>query len=199
MTFNTRTTYTQKPVRLAIRLWGAADQNTMSQVPISIPWHREYWYIQLKAHLKPHSIKSSNTPARYTNIWYVCLLERVYLNWLGSCYNVWYVYNNGVHGPEPRSSGENTSSNPQVYIGFGSQGIVHLSRFVWQALVDCMNYFLISLCYIYVQSIPQKYALLLKILFVHEWGDLAMVWDQEWKSSANHLQGDNAKIIRHYL
>ena len=46
-------------------LWlrGAADQCTMSQVPISIPWHREYWNIQLKAHLKPYSIKSSNTPA----------------------------------------------------------------------------------------------------------------------------------------
>ena len=37
MTFNTRTTYAQKPVRLAIRLWGAADQYTLSQVPISIP------------------------------------------------------------------------------------------------------------------------------------------------------------------
>ena len=37
MTFNTRTTYTQKPVRLAIRLWGAADQCTMLQVPLSIP------------------------------------------------------------------------------------------------------------------------------------------------------------------
>ena len=32
-------------------------------VLISIPWHREYWTIQLKAHLKPDSIKSSNTPA----------------------------------------------------------------------------------------------------------------------------------------
>ena len=62
MTFNTRTTYTQKPVQLAIQSWGAADQCTMSQVPISIPGHREYWNIQLKAHLKPHSIKSSNTP-----------------------------------------------------------------------------------------------------------------------------------------
>ena len=29
MTFNTRTTYTQKTVRLAIRLWGATDQCTM--------------------------------------------------------------------------------------------------------------------------------------------------------------------------
>ena len=37
MTFNTRTTYAQKPDRLAIRLWGAADQYTLSQVPISIP------------------------------------------------------------------------------------------------------------------------------------------------------------------
>ena len=46
MTFNTRTTYTQKPVRLAIRLWDATDQCTMSQVPISIPWHWEYWNIQ---------------------------------------------------------------------------------------------------------------------------------------------------------
>ena len=32
-------------------------------VTISIPWHREYWTMQLKAHLKPDSIKSSNTPA----------------------------------------------------------------------------------------------------------------------------------------
>ena len=39
------------------------SQVPMSQVPISIPWHREYWNIQLKAHMKPHSIKSSNTPA----------------------------------------------------------------------------------------------------------------------------------------
>ena len=37
MTINTRATYIGKPVRLAIRLWGAADQCTMSQVPISIP------------------------------------------------------------------------------------------------------------------------------------------------------------------
>ena len=29
----------------------------MSQVPLSIPWHREYWTIQLEAHLKPDSIK----------------------------------------------------------------------------------------------------------------------------------------------
>ena len=63
MTFNTRTTYTQKTVRLAIRLWGAADQCTMTQVHISIPSNREYWNIQLKAHLKPNIIKSSNTPA----------------------------------------------------------------------------------------------------------------------------------------
>ena len=27
---------------------------------------------------------------------------------------MWHEYNNGVHGPEPRSSGGNTSSNPQV-------------------------------------------------------------------------------------
>ena len=37
MTFNTRTTLTKKTVPLAIRLWGAADQCTMLQVPISIP------------------------------------------------------------------------------------------------------------------------------------------------------------------
>ena len=29
MTFKTRTTYTKKPVRLAIRLWGVADQCIM--------------------------------------------------------------------------------------------------------------------------------------------------------------------------
>ena len=37
MTFNTRPLYTEKPVRLAMRLWGSADQSTMSQVFISIP------------------------------------------------------------------------------------------------------------------------------------------------------------------
>ena len=37
MTFNTRTTYTKKTARLAVWLWGAADQCTVSQVPISIP------------------------------------------------------------------------------------------------------------------------------------------------------------------
>ena len=70
----------KKTVRLAIRLWGAADQCTMSQVPIYIPWHREYWNIQLKAHVNPHSIKSSNTPAWPYQFWYVCLLETVYFN-----------------------------------------------------------------------------------------------------------------------
>ena len=37
---------------------------TWLAVPISIPWHREYWTIHLKAHLKPDSIKPSNTPAK---------------------------------------------------------------------------------------------------------------------------------------
>ena len=78
---------THRHVRLAIRLWGAADQCVMSQVPMSIPWHKEYWNIQLKAHLKPHSIKSSNAPA-----WPYQLLVCMSL----------------------RSLGGNTSSKPQV-------------------------------------------------------------------------------------
>ena len=45
MTFSTRTTYTQKPVRLAIQSWGAADQCTMSQVPIS------YLILSILSHL----------------------------------------------------------------------------------------------------------------------------------------------------
>ena len=69
----------KKPVRLAIRLWGAADQCTVSQVPISIPWHRKYWNIQLKAHLKPHSIESFYTPAWPYQL-LVCMYLRVYFN-----------------------------------------------------------------------------------------------------------------------
>ena len=113
MTFNIRTTYIKKTVRLAIRLWGAADQCTKSQVPISIPWHREYWNIQLKAHLKPHSIKSANTPA-WPYFSYVCLLERVYLISKNAAIMCGMYIIKEYTGPEPRSSGGNTSSKPQV-------------------------------------------------------------------------------------
>ena len=94
---------------------GAADQCTLSQVSISIPWHGEYWTIQLKAHLKSDSIKSSNTLAWPYQI-LVCMSLRkknilISKNAAIMC-GVYII--NGVHGPEPRSSGGNTSSNPPV-------------------------------------------------------------------------------------
>ena len=114
MTSSTRTTYTQKSVRLAIQSWGAADQCTMSQVPIFIPWHREHWNIPLKAHLKPHSINHPIHQHGHTNFWYVCLLERVYFDSENAAIMCGMYMINGVHGPEPRSSGGNMSSNLQV-------------------------------------------------------------------------------------
>ena len=60
----------------------------MLQVPISIPRHREYWNIQLKAHLKPDSIKSSNTPAWPYQL-LVCMSLRKSIFW----------YNQNSHPP----------------------------------------------------------------------------------------------------
>ena len=114
MTFNTRTTYTQKPVRLAIRLWGAADQCTMLQVPLSIPWHREHWNIQLKAHLKPQYqiIQYTNMDTPTIGIY---VSQKEYISVSKNVATMCGMYMiNGVHGPEPMSSGGNTSSNPQV-------------------------------------------------------------------------------------
>ena len=105
----------KNPVRLAIRLWGAADQWTVSLVHISTPWHREYWNIQLKAHLKPDSIKSSNTPAWSYQLLVCTFCKKEYILINKNADITCGVYiRNGVHWPEPRSSGGNTSSNPQV-------------------------------------------------------------------------------------
>ena len=49
-----------------------------------------------------------------TNFWYVCLLERVYFNSKNAAIKRGMYIINGVHVPEPRSSGGNASSNPQV-------------------------------------------------------------------------------------
>ena len=51
--------------------------NVTGTYSISILWHREYWTIKLKAHLKPDSIKSSNTPAWPYQL-LVCMSLRVY-------------------------------------------------------------------------------------------------------------------------
>ena len=85
-------------------------------VSISILWYRECWTMQLKCtfETKQDIIIISYHPTHqhgHTNVWIVCLLERVFFNYLDCSYNVWYVYKNGVYGPEARSSGGNTSSN----------------------------------------------------------------------------------------
>ena len=51
---------------------------------------------------------------RHANFWYVCLLERVYFNSKNAAIMCGMYIINGVNGPEPRSSGGNTSPNPQV-------------------------------------------------------------------------------------
>ena len=117
MTFNTRTTYTGKPVRLAIRLWGAADQCTISQVYIYIyPNHDiENTGTYNWKHTWNHTV--SNHPIHqhgHTNFWYVCLLERLYLISKNAAIMCGIYIISGVQGPEPRLSGGNTSSNPQV-------------------------------------------------------------------------------------
>ena len=111
MTFSTKTTYTQKPIRLALQSWGAADQCAMSQVPISTPWHREYnWKHTWNHTVLNHPIHQHG----HTNFWYVYLLERVYFNSKNAAIMCGMYIINRVHGPEPWSSGGNTSSNPQV-------------------------------------------------------------------------------------
>ena len=50
----------------------------------------------------------------HTNFRYVCLLERVYFNSKNAAIMCGMYMIHGVHGPEPRSSGGNTSFNPQV-------------------------------------------------------------------------------------
>ena len=46
----------------------------------------------------------------HTNFWYVCRMERA------CSYNLWYAYTKWSIRPEPRSSGGNTPSNPQVSV-----------------------------------------------------------------------------------
>ena len=116
MTFNTRTTYTQKPVRLAIQSWGLLT---------NVQCHRYlYPYHDIEnagtynwKHTWNHTV--SNYPIHkhgHTNCWYVCLLERVYFNSKNAAIMCGMYMINGVHGPVPRSSGGNTSSNPQVSV-----------------------------------------------------------------------------------
>ena len=50
----------------------------------------------------------------HTNVWYVCLLESVILINKNAAIICGRYIINGVHGPEPRPPGGNTSSNPQV-------------------------------------------------------------------------------------
>ena len=113
MTFNTRTTHTQKQ---SYRLYSDGVLLTNVQchmVLISIPWHGEYWTIQLKTHLKPDSIKSSNTPA-WPHQRLVCMSLRKSFNCKNAAVMCGMYIIKEVHGPEPRSSEGNTSSNPQV-------------------------------------------------------------------------------------
>ena len=49
----------------------------------------------------------------HTNFWYVSWKEYISISKNGAMMCSMYIIN-GVHGPEPRSSGGNTSSNPQV-------------------------------------------------------------------------------------
>ena len=66
-------------------------------------------------HTWKHTV--SNHPIHqhgHTNFWYVCLLERVYSNSKNAAIMCGMYIINGVHGPEPRSSGGNTSPNPRV-------------------------------------------------------------------------------------
>ena len=117
MTLNTRTTHNQKPV-----LW--------TVMGYCWPMYNVTWYLYPFFDIENtglynwkytwnqtgnnNSIKSSNIPRHgHTKFWYVCLLERVDFNYYAAVMCGMYI-KNGVHGPEPRSSGGNTSSNPQV-------------------------------------------------------------------------------------
>ena len=51
----------------------------------------------------------------HTNFWYVCLLEEYILISKNAAIMCGMYIINGVHGPEPRSSEGNTSSNPIMY------------------------------------------------------------------------------------
>ena len=65
---------------------------------------------------RQQTITVSNHPIHqhgHTNFWYVCLLERVYFNYYAAIMYCTYIIN-GVHGSQPRSPGDNTSSNPQI-------------------------------------------------------------------------------------
>ena len=58
----------------------------------------------------------SNDPIHqhgHTNCWYVCPLQYILISKNAVIMCGMHI-TNGVHGPEPRSSGGNTSSNPQI-------------------------------------------------------------------------------------
>ena len=67
-------------------------------VPLWISWHRETWTIQLKytVETKQERITVLYHPTLHhghTNVRCVCLLVRVYSNYLECSYDIWYGYN----------------------------------------------------------------------------------------------------------
>ena len=117
MTLNTRTTHTQKPA-LETVVWCCWPM-------YSVTWYLYPYYDKENTGLynwkytwnqtgKNNSIKSSNKHQHgHTNFWYVCLLEFISITKNAAIMCGMHIIN-GVHGPEPRSSGGNTSSNQQV-------------------------------------------------------------------------------------
>ena len=87
-------------------------------VPISILWYWECWTIHLKCAFdtKQETITVSYHPTHQHghNLWYVSLLKDPFLitKIVAIMYDMYIT--TGVYGPEPRSSGGSTSSNPQV-------------------------------------------------------------------------------------
>ena len=76
-------------------------------VPISILWYREYWTMELKcAHwtidlkcTRQETITVLYHPTYqhgHTNFWYVCLLEKVSMNYNDCSYNICYVNNKWI-------------------------------------------------------------------------------------------------------
>ena len=123
-------------------------------VPTSILWYRKSWTIQLKYifETEQDGITVSYHPTHHhghTDFWYVCLLERAYFNYLEDSYYTHthiyiYIYIiNGVYGPKPRSSGGNTSSNPQVT----DKNSLHIRQiFYWPIFCTRYQNFTVTKC-----------------------------------------------------
>ena len=88
-------------------------------IPICILWNREYWTTQLKVNLKPdrkqwqYQIIQHTSMATPTFGMYVSSKDLILITKNVAIMCGMYIIN-GLHGPKPRSSGENTSSNSQV-------------------------------------------------------------------------------------